>query len=314
MLLPGGYTATGPSSALSETPSANLLVGPGRPPPSCNWRRCSSRRRPRPSRPAYAPGWTSAPSRPSPPRRAARSATTAAPPRRSPGRSWSTRSSPSNSPARTARRSPPRRDPGQGGGQWHYHLLRRQLTVQGRGRVRASRASPPPTGTRDLPTRRRLIGRLTVTDSDTAARLPVRLIINPRQRQPPSVDLLTWIHRRPEYRPVSPPGRRRRGPAGVQRRGDHRGAGPGLLPGLFNLLQSWVDQQRTEASIRIQTGDAEVELQVSGRTDSARLLAQATEALARRPGARSGAWFRARSGRRRLNRRRPGSPGSGTAG
>ncbi|MEU1748682.1 hypothetical protein [Micromonospora arida] len=44
-------------------------------------------------------------------------------------------------------------------------------------------------------------------------------------------------------------------------------------------MQSWVDQQRTEASIRTQAGDTEVELQVSGRTDSARLLAQATEAL-----------------------------------
>ncbi|MEU1589533.1 M48 family metalloprotease [Micromonospora sp. NPDC005710] len=29
VLLPGGYTATGPSSALSETPSATVLVGPG---------------------------------------------------------------------------------------------------------------------------------------------------------------------------------------------------------------------------------------------------------------------------------------------
>ncbi|MEK8110029.1 hypothetical protein NKG94_48070 [Micromonospora sp. M12] len=73
-----------------------------------------------------------------------------------------------------------------------------------------------------------------------------------------------------------------------------------MLPGLFNLLQSWVDQQRTEASIRIQTGDTEVELQVSGRTDSARLLAQATEALraAREP-------TPGPLGRRRLNRRRP---------
>ena len=79
---------------------------------------------------------------------------------------------------------------------------------------------------------------------------------------------------------MPPPGARRR-PAKPGRE-----AFPRLLPGLFNLLQSWVDQQRTEASIRIQSGDTEVELQVSGRTDSARLLAQATEALraAREPG------------------------------
>ncbi|MGC4758683.1 effector-associated constant component EACC1 [Micromonospora trifolii] len=124
-----------------------------------------------------------------------------------------------------------------------------------------------------------------MTDSDAAARLPVRLTINPRQRQPPSVDLLTWIHRRPEYRPVVRPS------GGGGRPGFSDAViiavlAQGLLPGLFNLLQSWVDQQRTEASIRIQSGDTEVELQVSGRTDSARLLAQATEALraAREPG------------------------------
>ena len=29
MLLPGGYTATGPSSALSETPAETVVVGPG---------------------------------------------------------------------------------------------------------------------------------------------------------------------------------------------------------------------------------------------------------------------------------------------
>lgn len=119
-----------------------------------------------------------------------------------------------------------------------------------------------------------------MTDSNAAARLPVRLTINPRQRQPPSVDLLAWIHRQPEYRPVV----RQAGGGGGGRPGFSDAViiavlAQGLLPGLFNLLQSWVDQQRTEVSIRIQAGDTEVELQVSGRTDSARLLAQATEAL-----------------------------------
>ncbi|MFG1870858.1 effector-associated constant component EACC1 [Micromonospora arborensis] len=125
-----------------------------------------------------------------------------------------------------------------------------------------------------------------MTDSDTAARQPVRLTISPRHRQPPPVALLDWIHRNPQYRPVV-----RQAGGGGGRPGFSDAViiavlAQGLLPGLFNLLQSWVDQQRTEASIRIQAGDTEVELQVSGRTDSARLLAQATEALraAREPG------------------------------
>ncbi|MEU0548113.1 hypothetical protein [Micromonospora sp. NPDC005979] len=118
-----------------------------------------------------------------------------------------------------------------------------------------------------------------MTDSDAAARLPVRLTINPRQRQPAAVDLLTWIHRRPEYRPMVRAAGGGGGRPGFSDAVIIAVLAQGLLPGLFNLLQSWVDQQRTEASIRIQSGDTEVELQVSGRTDSARLLAQATEAL-----------------------------------
>ncbi|MEV4499322.1 hypothetical protein AB0J84_26950 [Micromonospora arborensis] len=127
-----------------------------------------------------------------------------------------------------------------------------------------------------------------MTDSDTAARQPVRLTISPRHRQPPPVALLDWIHRSPQYRPVVRPagGGGGGGRAGFSDAVIIAVLAQGLLPGLFNLLQSWVDQQRTEASIRIQAGDTEVELQVSGRTDSARLLAQATEALraAREPG------------------------------
>ncbi|MEU5673567.1 hypothetical protein ABZ749_25070, partial [Micromonospora sp. NPDC047753] len=75
-----------------------------------------------------------------------------------------------------------------------------------------------------------------MTDSDAAARLPIRLTINPRQRQSPSVDLLTWIHRRPEYRPVV------RTAGGGGRPGFSDAViiavlAQGLLPGLFNLLQ-----------------------------------------------------------------------------
>ncbi|MEK8110028.1 hypothetical protein NKG94_48065 [Micromonospora sp. M12] len=52
---------------MSETPAETMTVARGRTRPPCNWRRCSSPRRSRPSRPAYAPGWTSAPHGRSPP-------------------------------------------------------------------------------------------------------------------------------------------------------------------------------------------------------------------------------------------------------
>ncbi|MFI7488203.1 hypothetical protein ACIBXA_07445 [Micromonospora echinaurantiaca] len=126
-----------------------------------------------------------------------------------------------------------------------------------------------------------------MTDVDSATRQPVRLTITPRHRQRPQVALLDWIHRRPEYRPaVRPAGGGGGGRPGFSDAVIIAVLAQGLLPGLFNLLQSWVDQQRTEASVRIQSGETEVELQVNGRTDAARLLTQATEALraARQPG------------------------------
>ena len=51
MLLPGGYTATGPSSALSETPAGAVWSPRGIARRQCNWLRCPSRRRSRPSKP-----------------------------------------------------------------------------------------------------------------------------------------------------------------------------------------------------------------------------------------------------------------------
>ncbi|MGW1062347.1 effector-associated constant component EACC1 [Micromonospora rubida] len=110
---------------------------------------------------------------------------------------------------------------------------------------------------------------------------PVRLVLTPRAGRPPRVPLLAFIHQRPEFRAAVRD-------AGGGRTGGRPGfsdaviiavVAQGLLPGLFSLLQSWVDQQRTEASIRIQVGDAEVEVQVNGRTDATKLLDQATRAL-----------------------------------
>lgn len=125
-----------------------------------------------------------------------------------------------------------------------------------------------------------------VTETPTGARQPVRLVLVPRTARPPRVPLLDWLHQRPEFR------------AGVRDSGGRTGGRPGfsdaviiavvaqaLLPGLFGLLQSWVDQQRTEVSIRIQVGDSEVEVQVNGRTDATKLIDQATRALRQAGGA-----------------------------
>ncbi|WP_229400140.1 effector-associated constant component EACC1 [Micromonospora okii] len=122
-----------------------------------------------------------------------------------------------------------------------------------------------------------------MTETSTGARQPVRLVLTPRAAAPVRVPLLAWLHQRPELR------------ASVREAGGGRSGGrPGfsdaviiavvaqaLLPGLFNLLQSWVDQQRTEVSVRVQAGDVEVELQVNGRTDATALIDQANRAFRR---------------------------------
>ncbi|MFC8619217.1 hypothetical protein ACFT9M_22740 [Micromonospora purpureochromogenes] len=119
-----------------------------------------------------------------------------------------------------------------------------------------------------------------MTEPSTRPGRPVRMVLTPRTARPARVPLLAWIHRRPEFRAAV------RDAAGGQ--GGRPGfsdaviiavVAQGLLPGLFNLVQSWVDQQRTEVSIRIQVGDAEAEIQVNGRTDPTKLLDQTTRAL-----------------------------------
>ncbi|MER5702943.1 hypothetical protein ABT023_13505 [Micromonospora sp. NPDC002296] len=125
-----------------------------------------------------------------------------------------------------------------------------------------------------------------MTETPNGARQPVRLVLVPRTARPPRVPLLTWLHQRPEFR------------AGVRDSGGRTGGRPGfsdavviavvaqaLLPGLFGLLQSWVDQQRTEVTVRVQVGESEVEIQVNGRTDATKLIDQATRALRQAGGA-----------------------------
>ncbi|SCF04873.1 hypothetical protein GA0074696_2419 [Micromonospora purpureochromogenes] len=118
-----------------------------------------------------------------------------------------------------------------------------------------------------------------MTDSVHRAGRPVRMVLTPRTAGPPRVPLLAWIHRRPEFRAAVRDAAGQGGRPGFSDAVIIAVVAQGLLPGLFNLVQSWVDQQRTEVSIRIQVGDAEAEIQVNGRTDPTKLLDQATQAL-----------------------------------
>ncbi|WP_422755398.1 effector-associated constant component EACC1 [Micromonospora sp. WMMD708] len=111
---------------------------------------------------------------------------------------------------------------------------------------------------------------------------PARLVLAPRAAGPQRTTLLAWLHRDPRYRALvrdAGPGGGAGGRAGFSDAVIIAVVAQGLLPGLFNLVQSWVDQQRTEVSIRLQVGDSEVEIQVNGRTDAAKLFDEAQRAL-----------------------------------
>ncbi|WP_431919467.1 effector-associated constant component EACC1 [Micromonospora wenchangensis] len=111
---------------------------------------------------------------------------------------------------------------------------------------------------------------------------PARLVLAARAAGPQRTTLLAWLHRDPRYRALvrdAGPGSGAGGRAGFSDAVIIAVVAQGLLPGLFNLVQSWVDQQRTEVSIRLQVGDSEVEIQVNGRTDAAKLIDEARRAL-----------------------------------
>ncbi|WP_434740957.1 effector-associated constant component EACC1 [Micromonospora sp. SH-82] len=119
----------------------------------------------------------------------------------------------------------------------------------------------------------------TVSQSPPGARQPVRLLLTPRTTRPPQVPLLTWLHRRPEFRTGVRDSGGSGGRAGFSDAVIIAVVAQALLPGLFKLVQSWVDQQRTEVSIRVQSGSTEVEIQVNGRTDATKLIDQARAAF-----------------------------------
>jgi hypothetical protein len=119
-----------------------------------------------------------------------------------------------------------------------------------------------------------------VTDAYPPARQPVRLQMITDLRQPARVSLIDWIHRRPEFRTgVRDRGGRTGGRAGFSEAVIIAVVAQSLLPGLFALLQTWISQQPSGASVRMRIGESEVEVQVTGRTDPKQLLDQVTRAI-----------------------------------
>lgn len=112
---------------------------------------------------------------------------------------------------------------------------------------------------------------------------PVRVALVPRTAQAPRPTLAEYLGQHPAYG----------GPLGATGRDMGRGVGdvmlagvfaPSALLGLFRLLRSWVELQRSHTTVKVTVNDATVEVTVDGRTDPAALVEQVLRAAAR-PGA-----------------------------
>ncbi|MEV2239855.1 hypothetical protein [Micromonospora sp. NPDC049891] len=124
-----------------------------------------------------------------------------------------------------------------------------------------------------------------MTDTNPTARQPVRLQMVVDRRRPAAVSLVDWIHRRPEFRTsVRDLGARTGGRAGFSEAVIIAVVAQSLLPGLFALLQTWLSQQPSGATVRMRIGESEVEIQVTGRTDPRQLLEQVTRTIQENPG------------------------------
>jgi hypothetical protein len=109
---------------------------------------------------------------------------------------------------------------------------------------------------------------------------PVRLILTPGGGPPPRVSLIDWIHRRPEFRPaVRDAGGRPGGRAGFSDAVIIAVVAHSLLPGLFGLIQTWITEQRSQTTVRVLVADSEIEVQVDGRADPHKLIADLTTSI-----------------------------------
>jgi hypothetical protein len=110
---------------------------------------------------------------------------------------------------------------------------------------------------------------------------PVRLILTSSVGAPPRVSLIDWIHRRPEFRPAvrDAGGGRPGGRAGFSDAVIIAVVAHSLLPGLFGLIQTWITEQRSQTTVRVLVADSEIEVQVDGRADPHRLIADLTTSI-----------------------------------
>lgn len=119
-----------------------------------------------------------------------------------------------------------------------------------------------------------------MSNADVPAKRPVRLILTPVGRRPPRTSLVDWIHQRPEYRSgVRDTAQSSGGRAGFSDGVIIAVVAGALLPGLFDLLKTWLAQQSGDTIVRVRVADAEVEMQVTRRTDARQLLADVTRTL-----------------------------------
>lgn len=104
---------------------------------------------------------------------------------------------------------------------------------------------------------------------------PFALTIVPDLRRPADTTLVDFLQSRPEYRDQVRGGR--------TGEGGHAAFGETVimavlsqaaLVGFFRVVKTWIEQQRSDATVRVKVGNTEVEVKISSRSDPATLASQ----------------------------------------
>lgn len=114
---------------------------------------------------------------------------------------------------------------------------------------------------------------------------PIRIGLHTPAPQPDGFSLYDWLKRDPDYRPSvsTEPAAPAERELGIGELVVNGALAPAALVGFFGVVRAWIAAQRQETSLRVTVDGAEVELEMTGRTDPNELAGQVLAVARDRP-------------------------------